>query len=137
MLSDDKHCELLTDHIRDRNTFIMDSFKLFVQMFTALVGGSAAIRLQYYQSAPKSFAWLADGLGLLIFVITTFVILENLRAWHDLRERLSEVAGLDDRGNHIIRPPHAWWGNRVEILMLVVMAASVVAFWTFNPLRSN
>ncbi len=132
MLNPEKHCEFLTQHILARSKEITNSFRLFVQMFAALVGGAAAIRLQNSAQAPRSFAWLADALGLLILVATTYLILENLRAWYGYRNRLSDVAGED-----VIKRPGPWWTARIEIIMISVMVVASVAFWTFNPLRAN
>jgi hypothetical protein len=37
-LSDEKHCEMLSAHVRDRAEAMRDGFELFVQLFSALVG---------------------------------------------------------------------------------------------------
>jgi hypothetical protein len=137
MLEPGKHCELLTQHIRDRNDHIVDGFKLFVQMFTALVGGSVAIRLQYGAKLPQSLALLGDTLAGLIFVATIVLIVDNVRARYGLRNKLSAVAGMDGRGNHIIPLPRPWWTARAEIVMVSVVSVAVIVFWTFNPLRAT
>jgi hypothetical protein len=132
MLSVDKHCEMLTDQIRDRNKHIMNAFKLYVQMFSAIVGGSVALRLQSAGKVPVSFSWLVDALALLVFLITAVIISDNVRGWHEYRQRLSEIAGRDRNHNPIVPLPTLWKSKRVEVGMIGVMAISLVAFWLFN-----
>lgn len=131
-LSVDKHCEMITAHIRDRNTMIMDSFKLFVQMFSALVGGAVIVRLQYPGPA-ESFAYPAVGIGLLIYVISLVMIWENIRSWYQYRIKLSNEAGRR-RGRLIVPLPKLWRAIWIELVMTVLMTVSLAAFWYFNPL---
>jgi hypothetical protein len=84
-LSVDQHCGMLTDHIRDRSKAIMDGFKLYVQMFSAIVRGTIVLRLQY-PKIPPSFANLADALTGLIFLMGMVIIWENIRSWYQLRK---------------------------------------------------
>jgi hypothetical protein len=55
-LSTDKHCEMLSANVRERNERIYEGFKLFVQLFSALVGAVVLIRLQHppEKSRPHS-----------------------------------------------------------------------------------
>ena len=94
-LSVDKHCEMLMNQIRDRVAGTTEGFKLFVQMFTAVVGGAVVLHLQYPDKAA-SFAGSADALAILISVMGTVIILENIRSWKGLREKLSIVVGNDE-----------------------------------------
>jgi len=127
MLSDDKHCELLSAGIRDRMLSIQSDFKSFVQLFSALVGGAVALRLQY--KAHPTFACAADALALLITFTYCLLIFDAFRAWHGYRVRLSEVAGQD-----IIPPPHMTSMITV-IVMIVVIVFAFVGFVFFNPFR--
>jgi hypothetical protein len=133
-LSVDKHCEMLTAHIRDRSAAITEGFKLFIQMFSAVVGGALLLRLQYPKIAP-CFALLADALTGLIFVMGVVIILENVRSWYEYRKVLSDVAGNDESGKRIIPGPLPWKAVRIETVMITVMIIAWLAFCWFNPLR--
>ena len=134
-LSVDKHCEMLTAHIRDRNAAIMDGFKLYVQMFSAVVGGAVVLRLQYGPDIPSLFAGLSDALAGLIFLMGAVIILENVRSWYDFRKALSDVAGTNKSRRRIVPAPKVWKSMRIELVMLAVMAIAWLAFYLFNPLR--
>jgi hypothetical protein len=135
MLSVDKHCEMLTNHICDRHNLIMEGFKLYVQMFSAIVGGTVALRLQFGDEIPRAFATLADALAVLIFVASALITLENLRGWYGYRETLTKVAGTDEAGAPIVPAPHLLKAGRVATGMIVAMAVAWIAFYAFNPLR--
>jgi hypothetical protein len=135
MLSNEEHCKLLTLQLLERLKYIMDGFKLFIQVFTALVGGAVAVRLQYGEKTPPSFARLGDALAIIIFIATAALILENLRAWYGYRNALSAFAGLNETNRHIIPRPRAWWTARIEIIMILVMIAATCVFLVFNTLR--
>ena len=76
-LSVEKHCDMLTAHVRDRNVAIMEGFKLFVQMFSAVAGGAFVLRLQY-PNIPPTFAHRADALTGLIVIMGIVLIWENI-----------------------------------------------------------
>ena len=116
-LSVDKHCEMLTAHIRDRVTGIMDGFKLFVQLFSAVVGGTVILHLQYPQMV-RSFTPLADALTGLILVTGIGIMLENIRSWYEFRIRLSNVAGEDQSGTRIIPDSILWRAMMAEWIMI-------------------
>jgi hypothetical protein len=141
-LSIDKHCEMLTYHIRDRTSAIMDGFKLYVQMFSALAGGSVLLQLQFGNKIPPNFVTLADALAVLIFLMAVIIILENLRSWFQYRKALSEVAGLNPsihaphtQRQPIIPLPNIWKANKMESVMLLVMVCSLIGFCYYNPLQ--
>ncbi len=134
-LSADTHCEMITQHIRDCNKRISDSFKLFVQLFSAIVGASVWLSLQTTTAPKGTFAWLADGISFLALVVCAVTIIDNLRAWHNYRAALSKVAGKDKSGKLIVPPPKLRTAATVETAMLVVMLISWVLFTCFNPLK--
>ena len=134
-LSIDKHCEMLTAHIRDRNSAISDGFKLFAQMFSTLVGGAVIARLQYGTKIPAQFANLADALAALIVCVCAIIILENVRSWYQYRKVLSDIAGQDEGGRPIVPPPRLFAAARIESVMIAVMIAAWVMFYLFNPLQ--
>ena len=134
MLDPNKHCELLTEHIRDQNQRIGDGFKLFVQMVSAITGGVVWLRVEHPDDILPAYAYVADALMLLVVLVCAVIICDNLRAWHSYRKRLSIVAGDDGHGRPLIPPPQLWASAWVEFVMLAVMVAAIIAFWIFNPL---
>jgi hypothetical protein len=110
-LSAEKHCELLSANVRERSASIYEGFKLFVQLFSALVGGAVIIRLQYPKDLPSSFATLSNGLAVLITGASALLVLNAFFSWWGQRKRLSEVAGKDEIGNAIIPPPRIGLGQ--------------------------
>jgi len=136
-LSTDKHCELLSANVRERSASIYEGFKLFVQLFSALVGGAVIIRLQHPKDLPTSFVTLSNALALLITFAGVILVTNGLWAWWGHRKKLSEVAGKDETGNAIIPPPRIGLGQVSVWIMIFVMVISCVVFWWFNPLRTT
>jgi hypothetical protein len=136
MLSVDTHCEMLTEHIRDRNDGIMNAFKLFVQMYSLVVGGTMLLRLEYGAQILPSFVWISDALAALIFLMSSVMILENVRSWYEYRTVLSNVAGRNRKGERIIPLPRMAKATKAEFIMLCVMALALALFFIFNPLRT-
>ena len=135
MLSTDTHCEMLVAQIRDKNVSIYDGFKLFVQLFAAIVGGSVVLRLQYGPAMLPYFANLSEALVVLIFATSTVIILENLRSLHQYKIRLSNVAGMDKAGLRVVPLPRTFAAHKVEVFMFGVMLLAMMMFHMFNPLR--
>jgi hypothetical protein len=132
MLSVEKHCETLSANVRDRIPEIFDGFKLFVQLFSALVGGALVLRLQYAKDVPASFVTLSNLLAILITVAGMIMVGDAFRSWHGHRTKLSELAGKDQAGENIIPLPR--WHPSSAWFMLVAMLISCVLFY-FNQLR--
>jgi hypothetical protein len=131
ILSTDKHCELLSANIRDCNARITDGFKLFVQMFTGIVGASIWLRLQHQGVLEQStFAWLADGAAFVVVATCIVIIIDNLRSWYQYRGRLTDVSG----GVTIVPLPDLRKSAKIEAAMLTVMVAAFILFCIFNPL---
>jgi hypothetical protein len=129
MLSPDKHCEMLSANARDRAKAMEDWFKLFVQIFSVIVGGAVLLRLQYKQDIPVTFVPLSNALVLLVAFASAAMVIDSHRAWRGHRKRLSDIAGPD-----IIPQPRvpSWIGF---LLMLAVILVALFGFCLFNPLR--
>jgi hypothetical protein len=135
MLSPEKHCEMLSDTIRDKSAAMYDGFKLFIQMFSGVVGGSVLLRVQYGGKVPYGFVELSNVLAAMIVITAAFIILDHYRSWHGYRLRLHELAGTDDDGQpRIPKPRFATSGSTVSA-MLVAMVFSLIGFVVFNPLQ--
>jgi hypothetical protein len=134
-ISVDKHCELLTEHIRDQLKRISDAFRLFVQLFTGIVGGSIWLRVEHAKDLETSrpvFERVSNGLVFLVFFVCAILIADNLRAWRSYRLALSKAAGKAG-GHPIIPPPNLFVSAWPDVVMIVAMAGAVWLFWRNNP----
>ena len=129
MLSVDKHCEILDINIRDKIATIYNSFKLFVQLYSAIIGGAFVLRLQA-QTLPSTFAYLADALVLLVVATCATMIVDAQYSWRRFRSKLHEVA------EEIPPPGPPLRTSRTVAVMLIVMALAAIAFIRFNPLSA-
>jgi hypothetical protein len=136
MLSVDKHCEILSNGIREKSLAMYAGFNLFVQMYAGLLGGAVVLRLQYQDKIPRDLTWLSDALVTLVAFTAVIVLLDHYRSWYDFRQRLSEIAGEID-GHRVIPPPSNRRSIYAVATMLIVMAACVAGFVVFNPLRAS
>ena len=135
MLDTNTHCQMLTEHIRDRNATITDAFKSFVSTFTAIVGGSVALKASAYP-VTASTVTLANFLVLLSGLAAIIIIADNYRAWFQYRLVLANVAGATEGGQNIVPPPRFWTSARVEFLMVAVIVVTCLLFLIYNPLRN-
>ena len=135
MLTRDTHCELLVDQIRDKISHILEGFKLYAQLFSAIVAGSVTLKLQYAGQNVSQYARLADALVTLVGVVSAVIIIDNIRSWKLLRDRLSELAGIDEEGKLVVPPPRIMTSIKAQGLMLIIILITTAGFWCFNPLR--
>ena len=133
-LSVDKHCEILTSHMRDRISSMRGGFKNFIQMYSAIVGGVVVLSLQYRDKIPPSFETLSNILISLVYFMATIHIVEELCSWYRLRKKLSAIAGMDQFHKPLIPFPKIWPSMIIELAMLAVMLIAFVVFYMFNPL---
>ena len=134
MLSDDKHCEILAAGIRDKSSAMYDGFKLFVQLFSGIVGGSILLRLQYRDQMPSKFVELSDFLVVFVVVTGAIIIGDNFRSLWEYRETLSKSAG-NRAGKPVIPRPDICWSGVTFFTMLGVMVLALIGFICFNPLQ--
>src|SRR6185295_15159586 len=104
-LSNEKHCEMLSDTIRDKSAAMNDGFKLFIQMFSSVVGGSVLLRVQYGEKIPHAFINLSNVIAVMVVITTGIIILDQYRSWYGYRRTLSVVAGKDHRAKPLIPKP--------------------------------
>jgi hypothetical protein len=135
MLSREKHCEFLSANVRHRTDALMSWFKLFVQMYGAIVGGALVLRLQYKGEITAKFIILSDVLAGLVAVASIGMVYDAHRAWKGHRKKLTEVAGKDESGNDVIPPPNLRKTAITFGIMLGVMIGSLILFLLFNPLQ--
>ena len=136
-LNNEKHCEMLGANARVAGDAMRDGFKLFVQLFSAIVGGSIALRLSASVGQPKlltNVAPLAVGLVVFVGLASAGLIADSFRSFLRQRWRLTELAGKDSNDADVVPlPDYQSWIT--IIIMEIVIAGSVLAFWYYNPLR--
>jgi hypothetical protein len=137
MVSIDKEYEFVSSQVQEYNRRVADAFKLFVQLFSLIVGGSVwlSISIQSQPAAVKSasYARLSNILAVLVAVYCAFSVVENLRAWRGYRLAQCRLGGLDEKGNFRIPPPKVFKAASEEVAMIVTMSAATILFCYFNP----
>lgn len=130
MVSEDKEFEYVTTQIVKHVERTVDAFKLFTQLFSAIVGGAIWLSIQPSVSpeAAKTYSHLSVGLVILVTVIASIIILENYRVWRAFRVAQSRLVP------HVPRPKRS--SEKTGWLMILCMVAGCVLFWWFNPFNS-
>ncbi len=131
MIEDKQQYDFFTDQITRKGVATYDAFKLFLQMFSAIVGGSIWLRLQIDGEAPLSYEYLSDALVVLLALVGVVLVIDNARSWWRYRVRLVEIVG--DSAHRV--PPPKWDSVIAQFLMSVAMIAVTVMFVAFNPFK--
>jgi hypothetical protein len=94
-VSEDKIYEFVTSQIQFREQGAINAFKLFLQVFSAIVGGSIWLSIQSStsQASRPGFAAISDALVGLVFAVTAIMVAENFRGWLGYRKAQSKMAG--------------------------------------------
>jgi hypothetical protein len=132
-LTSEKHCDMLSANVRDRAEAMRDGFKLFIQMFSALVAGAVFLRFSQ-GNIPSDFVVLSNFLAWFIALASLLLVGDSFRAWYGQRDKLSKVAGKDDAGQLIIREISPTSFITFAIVVAIMLAAPIL-FHVFNPLR--
>jgi len=127
MLSVDKHCEILDTNIRDKIATIYASFRLFIQLYSAIVGGVFYFHLQL-GTASTPFGWLANVLVGVVAVTCVIMIVTAQYSWYRFRETLSSVAPA------VPKPGSLAQSSATVITMIFAIMVAVALFLSFNPL---
>jgi hypothetical protein len=130
MVSDDKQYEFVSEQIRFHVNKIYDSFKLFIQLFSAIVGGSVWLGLQ--DNSPR-FVVVSDVLVGLIAVVCLVTVFENNQAWRGYRKAQSRLGGKDESGQDKIKGPSIWVSSLIEMVMALAIIVAVGLFCRYNP----
>lgn len=133
-LSVDAHCAMLAAHMTARMNDMHDAFRQYMQVLSALAGGSVIATLQYGRSAIAPYSIYLDLLAIFAAMVATILIVENIRAWVGYRNRLHEVAGKDERGTDII-PRARKRAQSMSYAFLFTVWVSSLGLVVANPLR--
>ncbi len=134
MVSVDKEYEFVSAQVRFHIDKIFDSFKLFIQLFSAIVGGSIWLSLQPNMVAKAhTYAAISNALVMLIAALCLVMVVEHNRAWRGNRKAQTRLGGKDETGKDRIPPPGSWRSSSTEIAMGLTVVAAVYLFWRYNP----
>jgi len=122
-----KQYDSVISQLHYKETVKYDAFKIFVQMFAAIAGGSIWLRLEMTQAPPRSYAHLTDALVFLLMVVCVASVVDSFRSWWDYREKLSRL------DKTVPRPRFP--AGLMECIMSGAMLLATWAFVELNPFR--
>jgi hypothetical protein len=125
-----KRYQFVTQQLRYHNEKIIEAFKLFIKLFSAIVGG--AIWLSIQTNELSSYGNLALALVGVLTLVTVVMVISNLMAWYGFRKAESFLVGKEKVG-----PPTPIRSCWTEYVMIFAMVCALTLFWCFNPLRSR
>jgi hypothetical protein len=134
MVSEEKHFEFAVSVVAERHQATRNAFKLFLQLFSVIIGGSIWLTMQptFSASAKGKFIFVSDTLVLLVIIVTGAMVLEDLRGWWNYREVLAKFS----YENHPISRPKLR-AVLIEAIMLLCMGVAGIIFIVFNPFRAT
>ncbi|OGW80001.1 MAG: hypothetical protein A2Z83_09340 [Omnitrophica bacterium GWA2_52_8] len=121
----DKEYENFTNHLRHLNDKIIQVSLSFVQIATAIIGGSFYLKFTY-PTESKDYWWPVDLLLICVGVGHIFIILKNLQAWRAYRKKLSEKFDIE-------LPKGSRWCQS-EVAMCTLIIVVILGFIYFNPM---
>ncbi len=135
MISAEKQYDFITSQIAARLKEARDAFKLFIQIFTAIVGGSVWLATtEKIQPAAKSqYAILSSLVVVVVAIAMIVMVLDALRGWYANRKAQVLLGGLDDNGRPNIPPPRIPPSGVSEMAMIATMIIASSGFCLFNP----
>ena len=132
MVPKEKIYEFLTSQAAIRSDRSIDAFKLFVQMFSAIVGGCIwlSIAQKSAQSARVEYVLLTNVAVAILFVVVTAMVGDNLRSWYSYRKQIAALGtGVG------FSKPNMFSSALSEAAMLLGAFVACGLFIAFNPLR--
>jgi hypothetical protein len=123
----------LSDMIADRNRNAIDAFKLFISLYSAIVGGTIWLSAQSTK-VLASFEPLSNHAVELVTSVAILMVYEAKRGWWGYRKTQSKLAGKTTDGKHRIPPPKL----RAVLTEVVIAICMIIACWQFiqfNPLH--
>lgn len=136
MITDEMLYKSLSDMIAERNRNALDAFKLFISLYSAIVGGTIWLSTQATK-AQASFEWLSSGVVVLVTLVAIVLVIEAKRGWWGYRKAQSELVGRTENGKYRIPPPKLFPTVLTEGAMVAAMLFAAIGFLCFNPLRAN
>ncbi|HET7085218.1 MAG TPA: hypothetical protein VFI23_10640 [Rhizomicrobium sp.] len=134
-VSVDTQYEQISKRVADLYAASYHGLKFFVQILTAIVGGSFWLNSKLiegglWEDVHLRYARLTDWLLLLVFAVSALMTIENTATWSIWRRWLAEITS-DARIKMPMRNfAQAWY---LEASICLGMFIIVILFWFFNP----
>jgi hypothetical protein len=121
----EKRYEFVTSQIRYHNDKMIDAFKYFVSIFSLIIGGVFwLLSQQNLDCFLKAFVvGFSPYLTLLIGTTSILLIISNYVSWWGYRKAETALTDGD------VVPPSFPKSANSQILMILVILISIVAFW--------
>ena len=132
MIEDAQRYGFITSQIQYHNEKMIEAFNRYVQLFSAIVGGSIWLSLQKHPVGPTHYGLLAGALVSLLTLLTVSTIVNDLDAWFGFREAETALVGPSK-----LVAPHRLRSCWMQYLMLLGILAACAGFWMFNPLAEQ
>lgn len=120
-----KEYENFTTHLRYLNDKIIQASLSFVQIATAVIGGTFYFAFKY-PSESKAYWWPIDLLLIIVGAGHIFIIWKNLQSWRTYRTKLSEKFDVDLPKNT------RWFQSEAAMCALIILI--ILGFIYFNPM---
>ena len=120
--------KFVTSMIQYHNEKMIEAFKLFIQVLSAIVGGSVWLSNASGIYTRDTRYWLlADLLVICVAMMTAITVIANQIAWIKFRRAEHNL-------NQSAPKPGNFWSYWNELSMLLVVGAATLLFVVFNPL---
>lgn len=133
MISDEKIFDFAAMRANQTSNDTDSGLKMFIPMYSAILAGSIWLTDKLENAVPMNYRYLADALVILLTLVCSYTVLDNLRAWWGYREQLCELTR--DSGHPI--PPPTWKSAIMEFVLCVGMICACLMYVWFNPLATH
>ena len=136
-ISGDKLYEVLADLIAERKQSCTDAFKLFVKLFTGIVGGATFIATQDHADRVPKYAPISEVLVWVLALVCLGLLYEAKRGWWGYRKAQSRILNDNAPKSYHIPSPRGWQTPLTEIVMGFGIIVAAVLYRCFDPLRAG
>ena len=130
MVSEDKQYEFITNRIGDLSNATEDGLKLFIPMYSAILGGSIWLRFQIKEAVPPHYTYLSNGLVCLLTIVCIYIVADNLRAWRGYHKDLAKLTKTAPNPSEV---PPLFPSAFIEIVLCAAMTGACVVYIIWNP----
>ena len=129
MISEEKIFDFLAMRANQTSNDTEAGLKLFIPMYSAILGGSIWLSDKLGRKAPLEYKYLSDALVILLAIVCIYIVLDNLRAWWGYRVWLSEMT---KESNFPLQRPR-WSSAVIEFVLCAGMVGACFMYTQFNP----
>lgn len=137
MAIEDEHYKFLTAQIAARDMRPVEYLKLYIQFYTAVIGGSIWLRSQHpTQDRPvlARYAILSDTLMVLGSIVTILLVIDCFKSWHGYRKAQANFAKQFETFD--VPHPKLKAGIFMELGIISCVTATALIFMVFNPFQT-